>query len=128
MDVLDGSLGELCIDGGEVFAADFLEIGAGKMPWELDGSLLRDLFSRWLDILHLDIRGGDGEGFEAEAKGLGGGWLHLALLDVLSVSLLVGDEMGGRGKVSDDAGPSTTGGILERSGDGSKLDRGDVLG
>ena len=71
MDVLDGSLGELCIDGGEIFAADLLEIGASKMPWELDGGLLHDLLSHWLGILHLDIRGGDGEGLEAEAKGLG---------------------------------------------------------
>ena len=71
MDVLDGSLGELWIDGGESFAADFLKIGAGKMPRELDGGLLHDLLSYWLSILHLDIRGGDGEGLEAEAKGLG---------------------------------------------------------
>jgi len=46
---------------------------------------------------------------------------------VLSISLLVGDEIGGRGKVSGDAGPSAAGGILERRGDGSKLHRGDVL-
>ena len=119
MDVLDGSLGEFGIDGSKSFAADFLEIRAGKMPRELDGSLLDDWLSCWLGILHLDIRSGNGEGFEAEAKGLGRGWLHLALLDVFSVSLLVGDEIGGRGKVSGDAGPSTAGGIPERSGDGS---------
>jgi len=47
---------------------------------------------------------------------------------VLSISLLAGDEIGGRGKVSDDAGPSTAGGILERRGDGSELYGGDVLG
>jgi len=128
MDVLDGSLGELWVDSSERFAADFLVFGAGKMPWELDGGLLHGLLGCWLDILHLDILDGDGEGLEAEAEGLGRGWLHLALLDVLSISLLVGDEIGGRGKVSGDAGPSTAGGILEGRGDGSQLDWGGVLG
>lgn len=47
---------------------------------------------------------------------------------MLGISLLVGDEIGGRGKVSGDAGPSTAGGILEGSGDSSELDRRDVLG
>ena len=47
---------------------------------------------------------------------------------MLSISLLVGDEIGGRGKVSGDAGPSTAGGILEGRGDGSELDGRDVLG
>ena len=47
---------------------------------------------------------------------------------MLSVSLLVGGEIGGRGKVSDDAGPSAAGGILEGRGDGSEFDRRDVLG
>jgi len=47
---------------------------------------------------------------------------------VLSISLLAGDEIGGRGKVSDDAGPSTAGSILERRGDGSELYGGDILG
>ena len=128
MDVLDGSLGEFWIDSSESFTADFLVIGAGKMPRELDGGLLHDLLSCWLGILHVDILDGDGEGLEAKAKVLGGGWLHLALLDVLSIGLLVGGEMGGRGKVSGDAGPSTAGGILEGRGDGSELDRGDILG
>ena len=70
MDVLDRSLGEFWVDGGESFAADFLVIRAGKMPRELDGGLLHNL-SRWLNILHLDIRDWDGEGLEAETKGLG---------------------------------------------------------
>jgi len=47
---------------------------------------------------------------------------------MLSISLLVGDEIGGRGKVSGDAGPPTAGGILEGKGDGFELGRGDVLG
>ena len=46
---------------------------------------------------------------------------------MLSISLFVGDEIGGRGKVSGDAGPSTAGGILEGR-DGSQLNRRDVLG
>ena len=46
---------------------------------------------------------------------------------MLSISLLAGDEIGGRGKVSGDAGPSAAGGILERRGDGSELDGRDVL-
>ena len=45
-----------------------------------------------------------------------------------SISLLVGDEIGGRGKVSGDAGPPTAGGILEGKGDGPELDWRDVLG
>ena len=67
MDVLNGSLAEFWINSGESFAADVLVIGAGKVPWELDGGLLED----WLNILHLDILDGDGEGLESEAKGLG---------------------------------------------------------
>ena len=97
------------------------------MPWELDSGLLDNWVGDWLNILHLDILDGNGEGFELEAKGFGCR-LHLSLFDVLSVSLLVGNEVGGRGKVSGDAGPSTAGGILERRGDGSELDRRDVLG
>ena len=45
MDVLDGSLGEFWINSGKSFAADFLVIGAGKMPRELDGGLLHGLLS-----------------------------------------------------------------------------------
>ena len=128
MDVVDRSLGKFWINGGECVAADLLVIRAGKVPRELDGGLLHDLLGRWLEILHLNILDGDGEGLEAEAKGLGRGWLHLALLDVLNVSLLVGDKIGGRGKVSGDAGPSTAGGILEGCRNGSELHWGDVLG
>jgi len=71
LDVIDGSLGEFRVNGGESFAVDFLIIGAGKMPGELDGRLLHDWSSRWLDISHLDILDRNGEGFEAETKGLG---------------------------------------------------------
>ena len=72
LDVFDGCLGEFRVNGGESIVADFLVIGASKMPRKLDGGLLRDWLSCWLDILHLDILKRDGEGFEAEAKGLGG--------------------------------------------------------
>lgn len=71
MDILNGSLAELWINSGERFAADFLVIGAGKMPRELDSGLLHDWLCDLLDILHLDILDGDGEGLESEAKGLG---------------------------------------------------------
>ena len=71
MDVFDGSLGEFRINGGKSFAADFLVLGARKVPRELDGCLLHRGLSGWLSILHLDILDRDGEGFEAEAKGLG---------------------------------------------------------
>ena len=47
---------------------------------------------------------------------------------MLSISLLVGDKVGGRGKVSGNAGPPTAGSILEGRGDGSELDRRDILG
>ena len=73
MDVLDRSLGKFWVNGGKSFAADFLVIRAGKMPRELDGGLLHDLLGYWRGILHLDILDGDGEGLEAEAKGLGRG-------------------------------------------------------
>ena len=45
MGVLDGSLGEFWINSSESFAADFLVIGAGKMPRELDGGLFYGLLS-----------------------------------------------------------------------------------
>ena len=67
MDILDGSFDESWINSGEGFAADFLVIGASKVPRELDSGL----FYGWLDILHLDILDGDGEGLESEAEGLG---------------------------------------------------------
>ena len=127
MDVLDGSLGELRIKSSESFAANILVIGTGKVPRELDGGLLHGRLSSWLDVLHLDVLDRNREGFKAEAKGFGCGWLHFALLDVVNISLLVGDEVGGRGKVSGDAGPSAAGGILERRRDGSQLDRRDIL-
>lgn len=71
VDVFNGGLGELRIDDGESFAADFLVFRAGKMPRELDGSLLHGRLGRRLSILHLDILDRHREGFKAEAKGLG---------------------------------------------------------
>jgi hypothetical protein len=68
MDVLDGSLGEFRINGGESFAADFFVIRAGKMPRKLDGGLLHGWVGSLLRVLHLDILGRNGEGFKAEAK------------------------------------------------------------
>lgn len=71
LDVLDGSLSEFRVNGGESFAADFLVIGAGKVPRELDGSLLHNWLSCRLDILHLDILYRNGERFEPKTKRLG---------------------------------------------------------
>lgn len=71
VDIFNGSFDKLRINSGESFAADFLVFRAGKMPWELDGSLLHGRLGRWLNILHLDILDRHREGFKAEAKGLG---------------------------------------------------------
>ena len=72
LDILDGSLTKFWVDGGEGVAANFLVVGAGKMPRELNGGLFHDWPSCCLGILHLDILDRDREGFEAETKGLGG--------------------------------------------------------